>query len=509
MDWLNYVILGVYVLAIASVAYYTKNKGSNLNDFLLAGRGVGGWMIAFSYGTAYFSAVVFVGYAGRFGASFGLAAVWIGVGNALLGSFLAWKVLAKRTKNMTEFLDVKTMPEFFERRYYSKNIKLVSTVIIFLFLIPYSASVYTGIGYLFEAVFGIDFIWCVLIMAALTALYIFFGGFLASVLTDFLQGFIMLAGVILMIFILLANPHINFGEGLAKLAESGKGLIPAGSGGGLLSSPAFNVIIITLLTSFGTWGMPQIIHKYYAVKDGRSIRRAAVISSVFALIVASGAYFFGALAGLYPVPDEIGADNRVPYVVMQAMPAGITGFIVVLLLAASMSTLAAMSLSGASAVAVDMYKGYIDTGASDKRVRNLLRIFSLVFIALSALLAVVQFDAIVTLMSFSWGVLAGCFLGPYLYGLYSKKVSRAAVYSSFVSGITVTVALIFVLGGIYPSPDHSGLEAVIRGGAAYSPLIGVISMAVSVIIVPLVSAFTKPPRQSLLTDMFEAAEKKI
>ncbi|MBE6639781.1 MAG: sodium:solute symporter, partial [Ruminococcaceae bacterium] len=132
---LDYSILILYAIGMVAIAMYTRNRSKSVNDFLLAGKeGLNGWMTAFAYGTTYFSAVIFIGYAGTFGRAYGLASVWIGIGNAIIGTTIAWLVLAKRTKNMTQRLRAKTMPEFFEKRYDSKNLKLVSAVIIFIFL---------------------------------------------------------------------------------------------------------------------------------------------------------------------------------------------------------------------------------------------------------------------------------------------------------------------------------------------------------------------------------------
>ena len=502
--WLNILILALYVAMMVFIAFYTRRKANSLNDFFLAGKGVGGWLSAFAYGTTYFSAVIFVGYAGKFGASYGFAAVWIGIGNALLGTLLAWKVLARRTKRMTTLLGAKTMPEFFEARYESSRIKLVSAIVIFVFLIPYSASVYQGLGYLFEIVFGIPFVWCIVIMAALTGLYLVFGGYLATALTDFVQGFIMIVGVVVMVALTLNYPDVS----IAKVLEQGKGFFPAAGNGGLLESPLFNVVVLVLLTSFGVWGTPQTVHKFYAIKDESAIKKGTVISTVFALVVGSCAYFVGALVNCFDFASA-NPDTFVPDMLKTVLPNGLIGLIVVLLLSASMSTLSSLSLAGSSAVSVDAYKGYIDKNASDKRVTLVMRLGCLFFVVVSAVLAICQFDAIVTLMSLSWGTLAGCFIGPYFYGLVTRRATKAGAYASIVSGIAVTLVLVLVFGLVSPAAGLSGFAAIVKGGIAKSPLIGVIAMIVSMGIVPLVSAFTKKPSDALLDRLFEKAKKSV
>lgn len=486
------IILVVYIIMMVGVAIYSRNRSKNLNDFFLAGRGLGGWMSAFAYGTTYFSSVIFVGYAGKFGWNIGLSAVFIGIGNALIGSLLAWKLLANRTRVMTHRLGASTMPGFFEKRYEARGLKLLSSLIIFVFLIPYSASVYQGLGYLFEQVFGIDMIWCVLIMAALTALYLFFGGYFATALSDFVQGIIMIVGVVVMVILVMNAPEVNWSEGLGKLTEEGFGIVPNAEGG--WNSPMFNLIVLVLLTSFGVWGLPQSVHKFYAIKNKRSISQAMVISTVFCLVIGVGAYLTGALGKLFmdgvpidPSTGQANFDMIVPVMLEKVLPKAMLGLIVVLVLSASMSTLASLSLSGASSFAIDAYKGFIKPNASDKQVNWLLRGTCLAFVAVSVILAVFKIQAIVTLMSLSWGVLAGAFLGPYVLGLYSKKINKFGAYASMIGCLVTTFVLVFVFGAI---SGGNTFGEIVNLGIARSPLIGVICMAQSVIVTYVVSLLT-------------------
>lgn len=481
-------ILFIYVLMMVLVAYYCRKRANNVDDYLLAGRGLNGWMSAFSYGTAYFSAVIFVGYAGKFGWTFGLSSVLIGVGNAVIGTYLAWKVLGKRTRNLTRNLQARTLPEFFEKRYEDKNVRKVTCLIIFIFLIPYSTSVYQGLAYLFEAMFGINFVWCIVLMASLTALYLFFGGYLATSMSDFVQGIIMIIGVVVMVLMLMARPEVSWTKGLETLTQT-HGWFPTfdSSTGRLIDSNGFNLIIMILLTSFGIWGLPQSIHKFYAIRDEKAIKQATVVSTCFSAIIGIGAYFTGALVSLFLVRSDFTTlDTAVPIMISKALPPAMLGLILILVLAASMSTLSSLALAGSSAIAVDLYKGYIKPDADDKKVKLMLRILCLSFIFLSAVLAVAQIDVIVTMMSLSWGTLAGCFLGPYVLGLYSKKVNKAGAWASIISGLGVTLILILVFG-FMDAPEGANFGAVLKIGIGRSPLIGVIVMILSVIVTYVVS----------------------
>ena len=487
--WSAYLILALFIASMIAVSVVTSKKSSSLDGFLLGNRGIGGWMSAFGYGTTYFSAVVFIGYAGTFGMSLGLGAVWIGIANAVVGSLLAWIVLAKRTRDMTQQLDAKTMPEFFEKRYDDKGLKLYSAIVIAFFIIPYCTSVYQGIGYIIEAVLGIPFVWSVVIMAVLVGAYLFIGGFFANAVSNFIQGIIMLIGVVIMITLMLKAPEVNGIEGLNKLIDSGYGFFPSAVSPTehWFDAPAVQLIFNILLTSVGIWAVPQSVQKFYAIKNDRAITQGTVISFVFALLVGGGAYFNGSLARLfYPEMPVEGTANIIPNILLSnsLMNYAVLGFICVLVLSASMSTLSSLSLVSASSIGVDIYKGYIKKDADDKKVKILVRILCFVFVILSAVFAILEVDAIVTLMSLSWGTLAGCFIGPYVYGLYLKKSNKYGAYASITGCLVTTLVLIFVFGDIMGATTFGQYLSL---GIKKSPMIGVFCMAESLIITPVAS----------------------
>ena len=506
---LDYGILALYAIGMIAIAVYTRKRSNSVNDFLLAGKnGLNGWMSAFAYGTTYFSAVIFIGYAGNFGRAYGLASVWIGVGNAIIGSLFAWLVLAKRTKNMTSRLSAKTMPEFFEKRYDSKNLKLFSAVVIFLFLIPYSASVYNGLSSLFEIVFHVDG-WIIMIaLAALTALYLFFGGYFATALSDFIQGIIMLVGVAAMCICFMNHDKIQWDLSLLTNSEELGWFTFSSSNTGLYGN-TMSLLSLIILTSFGVWALPQTIHKYYAVRDDKSIRQGTIVSTAFALIIGFGAYFTGALSVYFPEFKEVAADNVIPHMLQVVIPTGLIGLIAVLILSASMSTLSSVSLASASVIAVDIYKGAVAPDASDKKVNRLMKGLCLVFVVISVALAILnekfKISAIAYLMGLSWGTLAGCFMGPYVLGLLWKKVTRPAVWSSIIGSLVLTVILIFIFGY-----DKNGWDCTfgmaLKTGVGCSPMIGVICMVYSLLVTATVSLFTKTPDEKTISNAFGKEE---
>lgn len=489
------------------IALYTRKKSKSVNDFVLAGKkGLNGWMSAFSYGTTYFSAVIFIGYAGKFGWNFGLSSIWIGIGNALLGGFLAWLIMAKRTKNMTQRLSAKTMPEFFEKRYGSLFLKIISAIVIFLFLIPYAASVYNGLGNLFGALFNVDG-WIVTIcLAGLTALYLIFGGYFATSLSDFVQGIIMLVGVVAMLVFFMISDEVGGFDVFSRLENIDKGLFVGYGNNGFLKSPLISLVSLVLLTSIGVYGLPQTVHKYYTVRDKKAVTQGMIVSTIFAFIVGVTAYFVGSFGHLFlnELPQG-GTDNIIPEMLMKVIPSGFKGLIAVLVLSASMSTLASVALSASSVLSIDLYKGVVNKKASDKKTTLLLRVSCFIFVLISVVIALLNnkynIAAIAYLMGLSWGTLSGCFFGPFVLGLYNKKLTKSAAITSIISGLVLTAVLIVVFGGVSIG-FSSGVGAIIKEGVTYSPLIGVICMAFSIIITVAVSAFTQKPDEKIIDEAF-------
>lgn len=497
------IALGIFAAVMLGIGLYSYHKTKTIDGFLLGGRNVGAWISAFAYGTSYFSAVIFVGYAGKHGWDIGIGGMWIGIGNAILGCLASWLLFAERTRAMTHALGTKTMPEFFERRYNSKGLKIFSAIIIFVFLVPYSAAVYQGLGTMFNVIFpSISVNYCMLIIAVLTAIYLVLGGYLATAYTDFIQGIIMIVGLVCMFVAVINNDAVGgFSEAfknLANVVDNGDGItgsqLTSIFGGSKFSFLCVNI----LLTSFGTWGLPQMVTKFYAVKDKASIKRATVISTVFCLVIGIGAYLTGAFSRLVlgntlPVG---GKDSVIPQMLLTALGDGgasilILAVILLLLLSASMSTLASVVLTSASAISVDLVPE-LKKNYTKKTQMTLTRILCLVFVALSYLFATCKISIIVNIMSFSWGTVAGCFIGAYVWGLFSKKVTKIGAISGMVAGLC-TVAIPTIVITITQS---------FSSAVGFAPQMGVAAMIVSLITVPLVSCFTKKYPQEHIDYVF-------
>ena len=490
------IALCVYAVAMALIGAISFTKSKTLDGFLLGGRRVGPWVTAFAYGTTYFSAVVFVGYAGQHGWNIGIGAIWIGIGNAILGCLLSWLLFANRTRKMTMKLGAITMPDYFHKRYNSKGMKILSSIIIFVFLVPYSAAVYKGLGSLFSAVFpGVEIWVWMLIIACLTAIYLVAGGYLATAYTDFVQGIIMIVGVVCLVIAVLSHDSVGGIVGLIENLRDFESLPtdPNPTTGAQLTNifggSSFKFLCVNImLTSFGTWGLPQMIGKFYATKDAATIKRGTIISTVFCLVIGCGAYLIGStsrliLGGTLP---EGGIDAVIPAVLMEVLGNGTLGIILlaiimILLLSASMSTLEAVVLTSASAVAVDLIPAVSNKEIPANKQMTLTRVLCLVFVACSFIFATQNIPIIVSLMSFSWGIVSGCFIGPYIWGLFSKRITKIGAYAGIISG------LLTVGGATLVISLTSGFSAA----ASKSPEMGVCAMAISMIIVPLVSLVTE------------------
>ena len=491
-------LLVLFFAVMIIVGLKTKKQANSVENFVLGGRSVGPWLTAFAYGTSYFSAVVFVGYAGQFGWKFGVASTWIGIGNAVIGSLLAWMVLGRRTRVMTNFLDSKTMPDFFGKRYDSKALKLVASAIIFIFLVPYTASIYNGLSRLFEMAFDIPFFVCVIVMAALTCIYVILGGYVATAINDFLQGIVMLFGICAVIGAVLAGQG-GFMEALNQLSlVESDAAATMGQQGAFISffgADPLGLMWVIILTSLGTWGLPQMVHKFYAIKDEKSIKSGTVISTVFALVIAGGSYFLGGFGRLFDNPalhegEKIVFDGIIPYMLSRT-PDIIIGIVIVLVLSASMSTLASLVLTSSSTLTLDFISGTIVKNMRESKKMLIMRLLILFFIVLSVVIAINPPTFIAQLMGISWGALAGAFLAPFLYGLYWKRVTKPAVWASFIFGVGITLFNMVV--PVFGSSIVAGSIAMLGG----------------MIIVPLVSVITPKPNTQMVDGIFECYEEKI
>ena len=513
---MSVVMLVIFIAVMIGVGLQTRKKASSVDGFVLGSRNVGPWITAFAFGTSYFSAVIFVGYAGQFGWNFGLSATWAGLGNAFIGSLLAWNILGRRTRIMTQHLDAKTMPDFFGKRFDSVKLKVMASIIVFIFLIPYTASLYNGLSSLFGLVFDIPYWVVIAIMAVLTGFYVIFGGYMATAINDFIQGIIMLFGISAVIGAVLSD-----NGGLVAATQKLSAVPAEGWSGGAFSSflgpDPLALLFVVILTSLGTWGLPQMVGKFYAIKSEKDIHKGTVISTIFAIIVAGGCYFLGGFGRLYADKVPYQPDGVTPFfdkivpTMLSTLPAIVIAVVIVLVLSASMSTLSSLVLTSSSTFTLDVIKPASKTEMSEKKQVTIMRLFIVFFILVSAVIAVIK-DAhpeitfIAQMMGVSWGALAGAFLAPFLYGLYWKGITKSSVVVCFIWGCAIEILQLFIsLGGI----DISGWGPVLGYIFASSIRSGVIAMVGGLIIVPVVSKLTAKMDSKAVEDTFSCYEEQV
>ncbi len=471
---LKITVLAAYVLAIVTIGILRGRKIVSFHDFFLGGGNVGPWMTAFTYGAAYFSAVLFIGFSGKIGWQFGYSGVWIAVGNTLVGVLLVWWLLGWRIKKMAQEYGVATMAEYFEKRYQSKFMKVFSSLAIFIFFIPYSAAVFIGLSYLFQLNFGTEFWHALVFMGLFTAIYMVLGGYRSMTMIDVFFGVLMLVGGSVVLFSVVGKAG-GLAVATARLSAIDPQLTAA------VGPPGWwPLFCMVFLTSVAPFAMPQLVQKFYAVRDRKAIRAGMWISTAFALILSTVAYFSGSFSRLFLSPANApGAfangkpvfDALIPELFAKAVPPSLIIFILLLILSASMSTLAALVLISSSSVAKDLYAGFINPKVSDRTLTRMMRGLSAFFIVLSVIFAYYRPATIVSILGISWGAIGAVFLGPFIWGLFTKWANKFGAIASSIVALTVCLAM-YLAGR--PSPEA-----------------GTVGMMVSLVATPLFSLFGK------------------
>lgn len=473
--FIKILIISLYAVMIAVLGVIGFRKTHTFLDYFLGNRKVGPWMTAFTYGAAYFSAVLFIGFAGKIGWDFGFSGLWIAAGNVIFGVLLVWWLLGPRIRKMSIEWDISTMAEFFEKRYDSPFLKIFASTAIFVFFIPYSAAVFIGLSYLFNASFNIDYVFALVFMGFFTAFYLVLGGYKSMTMVDVFFGMIMCVGVI----ILFAST-LETGGGLNSISSRLSSIQPALTD--WIGPPGWwPLFCLVFLTSIAPFAMPQLIQKFYAIRDERSIKIGLAASTIFAVLVVGTAYFTGATARIFLNPEITPRafsqgkpvfDAIMPEFIAKVIPSSLSIVIMLLILAASMSTLAALVLVSSSSIAKDLYAGFINKAVTDHKLTLLMRVLSGFFVFISVLLAYFKPATIVFILGISWGAIGSSFLGPFIWGLFSRRVNKIGAISSAVLGLGTCILLtLFKM----PSPQSGTIGMLVSLGSC--PLFSLIKRA--------------------------------
>ncbi len=458
-----YITIAIYLTVMIIVGVLSSRSAKNADDFAVGKRNAGAWLSAFSYGTAYFSAVMFIGYAGSTGWDYGIWGVLPGVGNAIFGALFAWLVLANRTRDITKRHDIRSMPQFFHKRFNDNVMKQFCVFVIFIFLIPYSASVYKGLTSICSVVLGIPDVLCCVLIACVAAILVVLGGYAATLKADFLQGFIMIGGVIALIVVIFRTQQVGgFANGMQAIVQKTEEL-------NLTAANHLALWGTVLMTSFGTWGLPQMVHKYYGIKDKAEVKRGTIISTLFCLIIAGGGYFIGSLSRLFfnELPEG-GKDYVIPNMLDVAeIPTILLGIVVVLLISASVSTLSSITITASTTLTMDFVQPYIAKKASPFKVGIICKALSIIFIVMSFIIAFTD-TPILDMMSYSWGIISGSFMAPYILSLFWKKLNRVGAWCGIIGGFcTALPPLVCKLGGFSASLNIFGTPVAISAMGAH------------------------------------------
>ncbi|WP_303862662.1 sodium:solute symporter [Alkalibaculum bacchi] len=449
-------VILMYLLCMITNGVISRKKIVDADSYYTGGRNVGAITSASAYLTTFFSAVMF-SLCGSLGFEMGISVMWIGIMNALITGLFAWTFLAGRTRQLSEDLGVYTLPQIVEARLNSRFLRMFTAFVILAFLIPYSASVYQGISFIFLRLFDIPFEYCIIALAVVTALYVALGGNSAMMSNSVIQGVLILVCVSIYYIVFFKNEAIGgFKVGLQTLVslEGGRDLVALFGGKNFLK-----VFATVILTSVGGCATPQLISKFISVEKTK-IKTTSIIATVGCLFIAGGMYFVGGFSqiffqkGYLPVPDT--ADKVMGTIMHFITNDFFFTLIFIMLLAASMSTLAALVLTGASALTEDLlpviFKKY---NLSDNKKITLARIFSSLFIVLSAIMSIVP-NSIISLMSISWGMIASVCIGPYWYCIFSKHTNKIpAIISSIYGFIFMSIGV-----GIYGMPSASIIASI-------------------------------------------------
>jgi len=468
--------IGVYIVFMLVIGILNSRSTKNISNFTVGGRNAGAWVSALSYGTAYFSAVMFIGYAGSTGWSYGIWGVLVGVGNAVFGALLAWIVLARRTREVTQRLNIKSMPQFFEKRFESQGMKRFAVAVIFIFLLPYSASVYKGLTSVCSVLLKIDEKVTMIVIAVAAVLLLVLGGYAATLKADFVQGIVMFVGVLVLIVAVVRSNQVGgLADGLANIVKETRALNL-----GLNHYLALSATI--LMTSFGTWGLPQMIHKYYAIRDDQEVKRGTIISTVFSLVIAGGGYFIGSLSHLFfdTLPAQ-GRDYLVPNMLSSAgIPNILLGIVLILLISASVSTLTAITITASSTLTMDFIQARLFQKMSAERAAVVTKVVCGVFVVLSYIIANSK-TPILDMMSYSWGILSGSFLAPYLLSLYWKNLNRAGAWAGMVGGFVIALPPV-TCKLFFPDAEIPRLDKIANLGPHFACLAMVLSFALCAVV---------------------------
>jgi SSS family solute:Na+ symporter len=444
-------VLIAYLLVLIVVGLITGRRTKSVEDFYLGGRQIGPWVTALSFVAAYFSSVVIVG-GGGFGYMFGMSTLWIGAINVLLGCTVAWIILGPRIRTFTQRLKTMTVPGFLGERYQSDFACIFSAVIVVLFMIIYNVSILKGMGHIFEVLMNIPYVYGVLISCIIILFYVSIGGYLAVVWTSFLQAWVM--GIGLIVLTVFAVQRVG---GIAAANQALASIDP-----GLLATPGVwgwpGLISFALIVSFGVWGMPQLVVRFYSIKNLKVLKIGTVVATI-GTCMALLPYFNGAIARTL-FPSLANPDLAIPTLVKTILSPFGSAVVMAGVVAAGMSTFASVLIILSSSMIQDIIKRGMKKELTKERSLLWSKVGSAVIGFVSLAIALRPPALVLTLTAFAWAVIASTTLWPILFGIYWKGATRAGCIASMTGGFAT--ALVWMAAG-KPFGIHGFIPGIVIG----------------------------------------------
>ena len=516
----------IYIFALVFVGYYAYKKTNSSEDFMIAGKETHPFIMAMSYGATFISTAAIVGFGGVAG-EYGMSVLWLAFLNIIIGVFIAFVFLGKRTRRMGHALNSLTFPEFLGKRFNSKFIHYTSGLIIFCAMPLYAAVVLIGAARFLESSLLINFSIALLILSIVITFYVLFGGIRGVMYTDALQGTIM---VVAMVFLLVFVYYILGGVNTANTALSNMvNLYPADAiatgGTGWTSFPEFgtpfwwSLVSSTLIgVGIGVLAQPSLIVRFMTVKSDKELNRSVLIGGIFIAIMPTTAYIVGSLSNVYffdklgkIAVDVVGGniDKIIPTFITSALPEWFVYIFLLSLIAAAMSTISSQLHTQGTAFGVDIYGTIRDKTKQKLNQVSISRLGILIAIILALIMAFSLPGSVVALgTSLFFEICAAAFLPVFIGALYWKGITRIGAIAGILSGTFVSLFwLIFVFAktakGVGLCKFLLGVETILP--AAPWPFIDVMLIAVpiSALITIVVSLITKKLDQDVIDKAFE------
>jgi len=441
--WVFGVVFAFYMVILIAIGIISARKVKTIEDYYVAGRNIGPALLGVHYGTVYFSSVLMIG-GGAYAYRFGLATLWIAVGNTVLGAFLPFLLFGGRIRSFSEVLGALTLPDFFRERYQSRFLHVWTSVLTVVFMTVYLVSVFMGVSYIFNVTMGLSYEVSLLITALIVGFYLAVGGTVACVWNDFIQGTVMALGTLFLTYMVISH-----GGGIQNITQGLADIDP-----GLVSFPGvwgfWGLFSYLMVTSVGPWGLPQSLTRFYMMRDPKVVRWAIVFATVFCIAMTTCSYFNGAAArfafqqGGVEIPllpsGRPDYDIVIPKLIMLVLPTFIAAVYLSAVIAASQSTADAVILMASFGLARDLYHKLLNPEADDEAILRLSKICTAGVTLAGLVLAYFRPKMILDLAMMAWAALSAAIMAPFLYSLFWRRVTRTAAVFTSVTAFFLALA---------------------------------------------------------------------